>query len=673
LIPPLLVCGGTIDFAVASPAGASTVTVTNCDDSGAGSLRQTVADANAGDTIAFALSPPCSLITLTSGAIAIAKNLTIDGPGAGTLAVNGDDNASSVFFVDSGVTATITGLTIEGGIDGGIQESIGNDGTLTVTDSTISGNGGGGIQGGIGGAGPLTVTDSTISGNTGSGIASTGPLTVTDSTISHNEGTTPGVGGIGGVGSVAVSGSTVSENTGVGIDAGGALTVTDSTTSGNNGGGIVNAETGTVTGSTISGNSNGVGIDNPSGTLSITGSTISGNSNGGLGGGIYNDATTGSVTVTDSTISGNSAAYGGGIFNGNSVLHVTDSTVAGNSASGSGGGIYNVSAGNFTVTHTTLWGNSAPAGKGGGVSDDGEINIDTWVATVVADSGSGLDCFIPGGVQKGSDNLDDDGSCGFSGSSLSDTPAGLDPTGLANNGGPNQTIALEPGSAAINHVTAASDCTGNDQTGKPWSTPCNIGAIGGSSVSPTTSVLVPSNGATLSGSNTLDASASNATSVEFRLFGGSYGYNAPVLCTATQTIYGWLCSWNTATVPNGTYSLLSEAIGGSGTAFSSGVSITVKNPPTTSILIPSKGATLSGTAATLDASASNATSVEFLLLGGSYGFSGHLIGTATSTLYGWLDSWNTTTVPNGSYTLLSEAIGAGGSAFSSGVNVTVHN
>jgi membrane associated rhomboid family serine protease len=82
---------------------------------------------------------------------------------------------------------------------------------------------------------------------------------------------------------------------------------------------------------------------------------------------------------------------------------------------------------------------------------------------------------------------------------------------------------------------------------------------------------------------------------------------------------------------------------------------------------------LSGTAATLDASASNTTSVEFWLLGGSYGYSGHLVGTATSTLYGWLYSWNTTTVPNGSYTLLSEAFNSTGSAFSSGVSITVHN
>jgi hypothetical protein len=94
---------------------------------------------------------------------------------------------------------------------------------------------------------------------------------------------------------------------------------------------------------------------------------------------------------------------------------------------------------------------------------------------------------------------------------------------------------------------------------------------------PTTSVLIPSNGATLSGSTTLDASASNAASVEFRLFGGSYGFNAPVVCTATLTYYGWLCSWNTATVPNGSYALLSEAFGSGGSAYSSPVSITVNN------------------------------------------------------------------------------------------------
>jgi streptogramin lyase len=194
----------------------------------------------------------------------------------------------------------------------------------------------------------------------------------------------------------------------------------------------------------------------------------------------------------------------------------------------------------------------------------------------------------------------------------------------------------------------------------------------GSNPPPSTSVLIPSNGATLSGSTYLDASASNATSVEFRLFGGIYGYNAPVICTATPTIYGWLCNWNTTTVPNGTYLLASEAFNSAGTAFSSGVSVTVSNPPTTSVVVPSNGATLSGST-WLDASASNATSVEFRLFGGIYGYNAPVICTATPTIYGWLCNWNTTTVPNGTYLLASEAFNSAGTAFSSGVSVTVNN
>ena len=194
----------------------------------------------------------------------------------------------------------------------------------------------------------------------------------------------------------------------------------------------------------------------------------------------------------------------------------------------------------------------------------------------------------------------------------------------------------------------------------------------GANHSPTTSVLIPSNGATLSGSTYLDASASNATSVEFRLFGGVHGHNGPVICRAALTYYGWLCSWNTSTVPNGSYVLLSQAFGAGGSTFSSGVSITVNNsPPTTSVLIPSTGATLSGSTY-LDASASNATSVEFRLFGGVYGYRAPVICTATLTYYGWLCSWNTSTVPIGSYALVSEASNTNGSTFSAGVRVTVY-
>jgi hypothetical protein len=94
---------------------------------------------------------------------------------------------------------------------------------------------------------------------------------------------------------------------------------------------------------------------------------------------------------------------------------------------------------------------------------------------------------------------------------------------------------------------------------------------------PTTSILVPSSGATLSGSTRLDAAASNATKVEYLIFGGRYGYSGRVIGTATQTPYGWVLGWNTGTVPNGSYVVLSEAFNHAGHTFSPRVSIRVKN------------------------------------------------------------------------------------------------
>ncbi len=93
---------------------------------------------------------------------------------------------------------------------------------------------------------------------------------------------------------------------------------------------------------------------------------------------------------------------------------------------------------------------------------------------------------------------------------------------------------------------------------------------------PTTSILIPSNGAKLSGRppSMLPPQTPPASSSGFSA--ASYGYNAPVLCAAKLTYYGWVCNWDTTTVPNGSYTLLSEAFGAGGSTFSSGVSITVE-------------------------------------------------------------------------------------------------
>jgi Bacterial Ig domain/Bacterial Ig-like domain (group 3) len=200
---------------------------------------------------------------------------------------------------------------------------------------------------------------------------------------------------------------------------------------------------------------------------------------------------------------------------------------------------------------------------------------------------------------------------------------------------------------------------------------------------PTTTVIIPSAGASLQGtSGVLDATASAAdgvkiAQVQFTLTGGTD--NQTVIGPATPTIYGYVFVWNTTTVPDGAYTLQSRATDAAGnTAFSSGVSITVANPPpTTTVIIPSAGASLQGTSALLDATASasnglKVAKVQFTVTGGSFNHT--VIGTATPTIYGYLFIWNTSTVPNGTYAVGSLATDtAGNSGSSAGVGVNVAN
>jgi hypothetical protein len=92
----------------------STLTVTNNNDSGTGSLRAEIAAAASGDTINFCSKLKGETITLTSGELLITDSVTIDGLGANQLAVSGN-NASRVFEVATGLNVTISGLTITQG------------------------------------------------------------------------------------------------------------------------------------------------------------------------------------------------------------------------------------------------------------------------------------------------------------------------------------------------------------------------------------------------------------------------------------------------------------------------------------------------------------------------------------------------------------------------------
>ena len=283
---------------------AAIITVTSTNDSGAGSLRQALADATDGDTINFSVS---GTIRLTSDQLSVNANIVIDGPGADMLAVNGRDR-NRVFYISLGKTVTISGLTITQGkaglVGGGFYGGgIYNDNsTLTVSNCTLSRNsadsGGGGIlnDGRSGGRATLSIINSTLDGNQtrmsiGGGILNTGrgrgraTLSISSSTLNANFASLEG-GGIYNDGEV---------------DGTAMLTVSNSTLSGNSahnaGGGISND-----------------GNDGRA-TLSINNSTLSGNSSGFAGGGILNDHAT--LKVSNSTLSGNSA----GQRNGNVILN----------------------------------------------------------------------------------------------------------------------------------------------------------------------------------------------------------------------------------------------------------------------------------------------------------------------------------------------------------------
>jgi hypothetical protein len=278
-------------------------------------------------------------------------------------------------------------------------------------------------------------------------------------------------------GHVTLSGFTIRNglsSSGAGIYNSGSLVVNNSTVTGNHvsacGGGIGNKGTLTINNSTISQNSasaNGGGICQTGGTLTISNSTISGNSASVNGGGICQ--TGGTLTINNSTIGSSSTLLansangsGGGIYNGG-TLTISNATIYGNRAINGGGGIDNGGTVMALINNSTISENSAIVG--GGI--DG---LATLQNSIVDSNSSGGNC--SGTIVSTGYNLSSDNTCKFNhAGDLNNTGPLLGP--LQNNGGPTQTMALLPGSPAIDagNPTGCTDGHGHllktDQRGMP--------------------------------------------------------------------------------------------------------------------------------------------------------------------------------------------------------------
>lgn len=129
---------------VSNASPTNIIVVTNTNDSGSGSLRNALAIVNDGDTIdATGVS---GTILLTSGELQITHNVTINGPGAGSLAVNG--NAASRVFENFASDVTISGFTVTNGLpstgDNNGGGGILSHGGLTIIGTSILNNNAGG-------------------------------------------------------------------------------------------------------------------------------------------------------------------------------------------------------------------------------------------------------------------------------------------------------------------------------------------------------------------------------------------------------------------------------------------------------------------------------------------------------------------------------------------------
>ena len=458
----------------------------------AGGGRSRVFQVDGGVTANF------SGLTVTGGAT--------DGNGGGLNVQGGSISLTDCNIIDN--SASNNG--------GGLYNSYG---TLSLTDCNVNGNSsslnGGGL---FNSSGTVTLTNCSISGNSvassavsfGGGVYNRGNITLSHCTITGNSATPTDLyslgagGGLYNAGTAGLIGCVVSGNCsgqGSGLYNGfyaTSLTLSECTISGNSAsvgnsraGGLINFTIVTLTNCTISGNTalyKGGGIISY-GSATLTNCTISDNSVAGSPLGSYGGGLllTGTSTLTNCTVSGNSASTNGGgiysFFSAETILN--DCTVSGNSSGGNGGGLFNKTFnGSFpvkaTLNNCTISGNAA-GNKGGGIYDDPGVT-NTLTNTIVAlnTGAAGADDIAGANVVTGTNNLIGVGGSGGLANGISGNIVGVVNPGLAplaNYGGPTETIALLPGSPAIDAGMSGTTIPNTDQRGEGRVGAIDIGAF----------------------------------------------------------------------------------------------------------------------------------------------------------------------------------------------------
>ncbi|MGC9399930.1 MAG: choice-of-anchor Q domain-containing protein [Anaerolineae bacterium] len=481
--------------------------VTTTADSGPGSLRQMLADAQPGDTITFDLTSPAT-ITVNSPLV-LNKDLAIEGLGPDVLSIKANGGPGTGFG-EFGMHRTHV-VTVAVGANVVIS------GVKIVGDAWIA------EVGGIYNAGTLTLQNSAISEGHGRGIHNTGVLTVLDSTIEHckvnvaHDSDPHGAGIYNDEGSLRLERSALIGNQ---------ATDDGEETEAAMGGGLFNTGVATLTQVLVRSNeaNKGGGIANGSlhwwgahGKLKIIDSEILGNhadlayneeiddEDQGHGGGLYNSNIIGPgqgrTTILRSTFADNVAAQDGGGIYASGEITLTNSTLVQNRADKNGGAIFYTGDTNETLMlhAVTMVQNAADhngngEGAGGGIyfdNTDGnhkpQIGASVIVENTIGDAWSWpqvkSDCAGGGELHSLDYNiLGDVSACvlaGALGNTVTDSYYNEVSALLSDHGGPTRTFPPSRNSANIaNQIPITACMTTTDQRGiaRPQDGACEIGA-----------------------------------------------------------------------------------------------------------------------------------------------------------------------------------------------------